>query len=987
MRSGLIRGGRRLLNIANFGGESTNYLEGLYEVYRQNPEKLQPSWKKYFELLDQDKNYTPEAISREVHGTTNRPGAGLGGSVSTSQTVNIIDQLYKGDVNADVLRLSELAAAYRTYGHLLATIDPLELPKRPPFYKAQVPDIHERLSPERFGLSASSLSATIPKLDIPGHIGSSSTVSECIEKFKKIYCGPIGFEFSHIPSQEVQNFFISKIENADFLKLSRDEYLRFFKVIYNGVRWEQFCLKAFPTIKRFGLDGLEGMLILFDVFEESAKKFGTKKFMIAMSHRGRLNVLANVMNKPLHDIFAEFRGKNWFVSPLFRSGDVKYHFGYSTKKGDLEIELEHNPSHLQYVHPILVGRTYSSQLALGKDGKSKIVPIVVHGDASVSAEGVVYETLQMSHIPGYSIGGTIQIVANNQIGFTTHPEEGSSSRYPTDVGKILESPTIHVNSTSIESLAFAGRLAFEYRARFNRDIFINVVGFRRFGHNELDMPKFTNAEMYSRVDKTKDILTVYRKYLLDNNLLDQETISATENELEKRFEAALQKSAEVKEIAIPPIPEEWKKMYEGYSHNSPYGGVKGPEKPIETGLPYDVLVRHAKMTSELPAHIHPHTSIKRIFDTRAKTADGSPDIDYGFAEILAYSTLASEGFQVRISGQDSKRGTFSHRHVFVQCQKTFEYHNVFKNHENVDKITVYNSLLSEMAALGFEYGYALQSPKILAIWEAQFGDFANIAQAIADEFVASGETKWDQQNGVVMFLPHGYDGQGPDHSSARVERYLQLSNEMENFEGLWDLSDDNISRLVNISIVNCTTADNLFHVLRRQVHRNYRKPLIAITGKRMLKFRGCFCSLSDLQTGTRFRRYIRDEEAENVHTLLLCSGQVYYDLLEKRGTSEVKGFAIARVEELTPFPFRQVVEDLSRYKNLKRVKWCQEEPMNAGPWNFVAPRIRAILKKLGKELDVTYVGRLPCAAPSVGDSRLHNEELVRYLKDAFDVSE
>ncbi|EKX72305.1 2-oxoglutarate dehydrogenase E1 component, putative [Theileria equi strain WA] len=986
MRVGLIRGGRRLLNVANFGGESANYLEHLYQVYRQSPEQLQPSWKKYFELLDQDKNYTLEAIARERPGlASTQPGAGVGGNASTSQAVSILDQLGQGNVNTDVLRLSELAAAYRTFGHLLTSLDPLELPRKPPFHKAQVPNIHERLSPESFGFSASSLAASIPKLDIPGYIGSSSTIGECIEKYKKAYCGSIGFEFSHIPSPEVQNFFISKIEDDDFLKFSRDEHLQFFKGVYNGVRWEKFCIKAFPTIKRFGLDGLEGMLVLFDVFEESASKFGVKKFMMAMAHRGRLNVLANVMNKPLHDIFAEFRGKNWFVSPLFRSGDVKYHFGHVTKKGDLELELLHNPSHLQYVHPVLAGKVCANQFELGPDGKSQVVPIVVHGDAAFSGEGIVYETLQMGYIPGYSIGGTIHIIANNQIGFTASPEEGSSCRYPTDVAKMMESPIIHVNSTSIEAIAFAGRLAFEYRAKFHKDIYINVVGFRRFGHNELDMPKFTNAEMYSKVDKTADILDTYRKHLLKNNLLDEETIVATEKQLEKRFEEALQKSTQVKEIDFLKVPKKWEKMYQGFSHDSPYGALNGEEKHVETGLPYDVLLRHAKMTSEIPSHIQPHTSIKRIFETRVKAANGSPEIDYGFAEIIAYSTLASEGFQIRLSGQDSRRGTFSHRHAFVQCQKSFEYHNVFKNHENADRIAVYNSLLNEMAALGFEYGYALQSPSILTIWEAQFGDFANIAQVIADEFVVSGETKWDQQNGVVMFLPHGYDGQGPDHSSARIERYLQLSSEREDFEGLWDMSDDKISRLVNVSIVNCTTADNLFHVLRRQVHRDYRKPLIAITGKRMLKFRGCFCSLSDLQTGTKFKRYIPDKEAENVHTLLLCSGQVYYDLLEKRDTTGVKGFAIARVEELTPFPFKEVIQDLGRYKNLKAIKWCQEEPMNAGPWSFVVPRMQAIFKRIGRTFDMKYVGRVPCAAPSVGDSRLHNLELAKYLNEAFDL--
>ncbi|UKJ89162.1 2-oxoglutarate dehydrogenase E1 component [Theileria orientalis] len=1033
MRFGLLRISQNLRQFVNFNGESSNYLEYLYYVYRTDPNHLQKSWQNYFSFLEQGKNYPVHHFDRNVI-FKNVP---LFSNQATSQASELISKVAEGVAGPEVLKLNELASAYRTYGHLVSTVDPLDLPKRIPFFRT-VEGMEERLDIKNYKLTAEELSKTVPNLGLGGIFNAEGTVQSQIDKLKERYCGNISFEFGHISDSQAVAFLIDQIESENFWNLSKEESLACFKSICRAVKFEQFCAKAFPTLKRFGMDGIESLLVLLESIEKSSREFGANSILMTMSHRGRLGVLSNFLNKPLEESFAEFRGANWFVDSNFRSGDVKYHNGYTCVKNGLDIQMISNSSHLQFSHPVLTGLVKAKQHFEQDVKKEKTVPVAIHGNSAISGQGMPYEVVQMSKIKGFTVGGTINIVVNNQIGFTASPMEASSSRYPTDVAKVVEAPVIHVNAYSIEGVVFAGKLACLYRQKFHTDVFINLVGFRRFGHNELDMPKFTNAEMYHKVDQVPNLMVYYKNYLNTKMGIDIEELDKIENATGSDFQKSLELSKSIDRIKEPIQNENWRSilgLIEGfYVDNSLHNrvmqriaaskkGSKGASlaaadngkqltlnpEVLRTGLGRDLLLKLGLKCTTIPEEIKLHNSIKKIFDQRLQALNSGTGIDTAISEVLAFSSLSHDGFHVRLSGQESKRGTFSHRHAQVQCQNTFKYYNVF---DGMD-VRILNSYLSELAAVGFEYGYSLYSPKTLNIWEAQFGDFVNGAQVIIDSFITSAETKWNYFSGVVMFLPHGYDGQGPDHSSCRVERFLQSSNDSEDLSDNLGLGED-YAKLVNISVVNCSIASNLFHVLRRQMHRPYRKPLICVTGKKLLKLRGAFSNLSEFETGTFFQRYIPDplfnpnimdhlykgapgagkasgggkvdsKQLDKVEKVILCSGQIYYDLLEfrennKEAQKNLEKVAIARLEEITPFPAQWVLDDLRLYRNLKTVVWCQEEHENGGCYYFVRERLNNLLKILresyGSKVDaaVKYAGRLPCATTAVGDPKTHNDE-------------
>ncbi|KAK1443030.1 2-oxoglutarate dehydrogenase E1 component [Babesia gibsoni] len=881
---------------------------------------------------------------------------------------DLVASVAKDSERVALVRLAELVRAYRTHGHCKSTVDPLELPKKPPFHRFLPKDLDAKLSPSAYGLTDADLSLPLHKGLVAGHMGNCSTVGECIESLKRSYCGDFAVEFTHLPEEE-QRFFVERVEAVDAFNLSREDRLHYFECIAKAVLFERFCAKAFPTIKRFGADGLESMVVALETIAQLAEGDSVESLMLAMSHRGRLNVLVNILEKPLEEMFAEFRGKTWYAkegSEFF--GDVKYHFGHSTQRRNLRLEMLHNPSHLQFVFPVVVGKSRARQATLGVE-PSKVVPVVLHGDAAFSGEGVTYETVQMSRIPEYSAGGTINIVVNNQIGFTTYPGAGSSTRYTTDLGKMVESPSIHANAHNVESVVFASRLAYEYRQRFGKDAFINLVGFRRFGHNELDMPKFTNAEMYALVDKKDDVLTAYRKYLLSNGLLEEAELAEIEGRTQAFFENALKKSVEVGEL---PLPTQF------MSYKAPAGTTGSPA----TGVDADKLMEMGKILNAVPEDFQMHPAIKRIFKERVKAMETGKNIDTGLAEALAYASLAMEGFRIRLAGQDSKRGTFSHRHSTVQCQKTFKSFNIFSGLKEGERIEILNSLLSETAAMGFEYGYGLEDGNILNIWEAQFGDFANVAQAVIDEFIVSGEVKWAQRSCMCLFLPHGFDGQGPDHSSARVERFLQLSDEIEDVKHLLTLSEEEHAKRVNVSIINCSKSSILFHALRRQMLRDFRKPLIAITGKKLLKLRGSYSDIKEFGPQFKFRPVIPDANCkpEAVDTLVFCSGQIYFDIVDRVEELGAANVAVTSVEQLCPFPAKEIKAELERLPKVKRLVWCQEECANAGGWSYMYPRFANLLSHLGLPLQLEYVGRSSLAAPSCGDGKTHTVEAQRILE-------
>lgn len=909
---------------------------------------------------------TSKTVENAVDQVFTPPGSSAHGSL-VSELAAVSDD----SLRITLIRLAELVRAYRAYGHCISTFDPLDLPRELPFHKFIPKDIGIRLSPATYGLSEADLSLCLPRGLVAGHIGGSSTVGECLENLRKSYCGDFAIEFIHLPSEE-QSFFVDRIERPGAMEFSREERLRFFESISRAVLFERFCTKAFPTVKRFGADGVESMVVSLDVMSELAEKGSVDSMMMAMSHRGRLNVLVNIMQRPLSEMFAEFRGRNWYTKEGSEfSGDVKYHFGYSSKRGNLRLEMLNNPSHLQFVHPVAVGKARARQDELGV-ASSKVVPIVLHGDAAFSGEGVTYETVQMSCIPEYTVGGTINIVVNNQIGFTTYPAQGSSTRYTTDLAKIIESPALHVNAHNVEAVVFASRLAFEYREKFGKDVFVNLVGFRKFGHNELDMPKFTNADMYMRVDKKEDVLTAYRNFLLSKSVFTESELSDVESRTQAIFENGVKESIEVTDVADPPQQLPWKVL-------------DGTTSPVVTGVGLPKLVELGKILNAVPEDFQLHPAIKRIFKERVKSIETGSNIDIGLAEALAYASLATDGFRVRLGGQDSIRGTFSHRHSTVQCQKTFRRFNIFSALDNGGNIKVLNSLLSETAAMAFEYGYGLETPQILNIWEAQFGDFANVAQPIIDEFIVSAETKWAQRSAMCLFLPHGFDGQGPDHSSARIERFLQLSDEVEDVSTLLSIPSEAHAKNVNIAVINCTKSSNLFHALRRNMLRKFRKPLIVMTGKKLLKLRGTFSSLEEFGPEYSFRAVIPDAtaNASDVDTLILCSGQVYFDLANRVSELGVGNFAVTTVEQLCPFPVHELKAEFERFPNLKRLVWCQEEHSNAGAWAYMSPRICDLLRKIGSMLQVEYVGRPPLAAPSCGDGKTHAMEVQRYLNEAI----
>eukprot|EP00371_Babesia_bovis_P000211 XP_001608858.1 2-oxoglutarate dehydrogenase E1 component [Babesia bovis T2Bo] len=868
-----------------------------------------------------------------------------------------------------LLRLSELVRAYRTEGHCVSTLDPLDLPREPPFHRFIPSDVSTKLCHTTYGLKDEDLGRPLPSGLIPGHMGSSSTVAECIDNLRRTYCGDFAVEFIHLPEEE-QRFFIERIERPGAMDFSKEDRLNFFRSIARAVTFERFCTKAFPTVKRFGADGIESSILAVDVLSEMSMAFGVDSLIMGMSHRGRLNMLVNVLNRPLEEMFAEFRGKNWYATEGSEyCGDVKYHFGYSSKRGNLHVDMLNNPSHLQFVHPVVAGKARARQVISNLES-TRVLPVVLHGDAAFSGEGVTYETVQMSRIPEYTVGGTINIVVNNQIGFTTYPSGGASTRYTTDIAKMVESPALHANAHNVEAVVLASRLAFEYRQKFGKDVFVDLIGFRKFGHNELDMPKFTNAEMYARIEKKEDVLVAYRKFLLSHGVFTEPELLAIESEIQDVFEAALKKSKDIVDIPLPPHSLNWKIP---------------PLSSTVTGVEPHRLVELGKALNGVPQDYQLHPAIRRIYNERSKAIEAGNNIDTGLAEALAYASLAEDGYRVRLVGQDSKRGTFSHRHSSVQCQKTFRFFNIFENVPNGSNIEVYNSLLSETAAMAFEYGYGLEDSRVLNIWEAQFGDFANVAQPIIDEFVVSGEAKWAQKSAMCLFLPHGFDGQGPDHSSARIERYLQLSNEPEDVSEFVSMSTDDHARRVNIAVINCTRSSNLFHALRRQMLRDMRKPLIVMTGKKLLKLRGTYCNIEEFGPSYGFRPMIpasvSNEDA--VDTLILCSGQVYFDISDRVSELSVGNVAVTTVEQLCPFPAGALKSELERYPNLKRLVWCQEEHANAGGWSYVSPRICSLLAHLGSGLRLEYVGRPPLSAPSCGDSRTHGVELQKFLSIAI----
>ena len=848
----------------------------------------------------------------------------------------------------DSIAAMMLIRTYRVRGHLAANLDPLGLMER------QLP---ADLTPEYHGFKEADLDRPIY---LGGALGmETGTVRELVTTLRANYCGNVGVEYMHINDVEERRFIQERIEGRDkeiqFSELGKKAILN--KLI-EAEQFEKFLGRKYVGTKRFGLDGGESMIPAMESIIKIGGQNGIQEIVFGMPHRGRLNMLGNVMQKPFRVIFHEFSGGSANPDDVGGSGDVKYHLGTSTDRefdgNKVHLSLTPNPSHLEAVDPVVLGKVRAQQTIRHDGTRSQVMPVLMHGDAAFAGQGIVAECFGFSGLTGYNTGGTLHFVVNNQVGFTTSPQFARSSPYPSDVAKIVQAPIFHVNGDDPEAVTYATKVATEFRQTFKRDVVIDMWCYRRFGHNEADEPSFTQPLMYARIAKHPPVSEIYAARLRKEGVIDdawyQANIDQFVNRLEGDFEAAAGYKAN---------KAEW---FEGR-----WTGLSKPKEEVTgrraavTGVAAGELRGIGKTLTTVPNGFAIHKTLARILDAKAATLDAGENIDWATAEALAFGSLLKDKFGVRLSGQDSGRGTFSQRHSVWVSQEDGGKYTPLK--AVAPGFEVLDSPLSEFGVLGFEYGYALADPKTLVLWEGQFGDFVNGAQTIIDQFIASGEAKWLRANGLVMLLPHGYEGQGPEHSSARLERFLQLCAED------------------NMQVANCTTPANYFHVLRRQMLRDFRKPLVIMTPKSLLRHKRAVSTLADMGAGTSFHRCLDDLNPvpdQQVRRLVLCSGKVYYDLLEAREKAGRDDIYLLRVEQLYPFPADVIKQYADRFSNLEEVVWCQEEPRNAGAWHFVA---RPIEDTLGRRAE--YAGRAAAAATATGLMKRHNAEQAKLIAEAL----
>ena len=943
-------------------GGNAAYLADLYARWVEKPDSVDVSFAELFAALNDD----ARAVLTDASGASwaPRPRGGFAPEEPAAPASKErraqppIDPATIRAAQLDSIRALMLIRSYRVRGHLEADLDPLRLnPKKP----------HPELQPEFWGFTTEEdLNRPI---FIDGVLGlETATPKQIIERVRATYCGPIGVEFMHIQDPGQKSWIQQRIEGAPWLGLySPAEKEQILTQLTEAEGFEAFCAKKYVGTKRFGLEGGETTISAVQTAIETAARMGTSEIAIGMAHRGRLNVLVNVVKKPYTKVFAEFKGSGANPDDVGGSGDVKYHLGTSA---DLEIDghkvhlsLQPNPSHLEAVDPVVIGKIRARQDKAGDIvERSSSMAILLHGDAAFAGQGLVYETLAMSQLVGYRTGGTLHIVTNNQIGFTTVPVHAYSGLYCTDVAKSIQAPILHVNGDNPEAVVWAARLITEYRMTFHADIVLDIVCYRRHGHNEGDEPAFTQPQMYARIKEMKTVRTLYAESLAAEGSVSAERSQAILDAFNAKLEEAFQ--------AAPSYKVNKADWLEGHWQGIKAAGTDSGEVEEATAVPLETLREVGGALCRVGEGFHANPKITRQLEAKKAAIEAGEGLDWATGEALAFGTLLLEGHRVRLSGEDVQRGTFSHRHAVLIDQTTqAEYAPLNNIRPGQEMFQAFNSLLSEMGVLGFDYGYSLADPNTLVLWEAQFGDFANGAQVIIDQFIASGETKWLRMSGLVMLLPHGYEGQGPEHSSARLERYLQLCAER------------------NMRICNFTTPANYFHALRRQVRANYRKPLIVMTPKSLLRHKLAVSSLSEFGPGSAFRFVIPEIDAiapeEKVRRVVICTGKVYYDLLAERRDKQIDDVAIIRLEQIYPFPKKTLAATLAPYKQAE-VVWCQEEPENMGAWHFVDRRIEKLLEDLGgASRRPVLVGRANAASPATGMARVHATQQETLVKQAL----
>ena len=944
------------------------FIEEMYLRFINNDPTLAQNWKDYFRSLGEDL----KSVAKEIEGPSWQPN---------KKKININIEKYKkelattveslsSDINdqnseqskADSIKAIALIRAYRIRGHLIANLDPLGMMERK--------YLHE-LHPADHGFKKEDYNK---KIFLHSYLDKSyASINELISFLKRIYCSSIGVEYMHISDPVEKIWFREKMEKEEnqlkFTDIGKKSILN--KLI-QAEGFEKFLALKFVGTKKFGLDGAESLMPALEQIIKRGGQLNVKEVKIGMPHRGRLNVLANLLQKSYKRMFNEFVGE-YASTPEESAGDVKYHLGASSNRefdgNSVHISLTDNPSHLEAVNPVVLGQTRAKQFFHQDTKRNKVIPILIHGDAAFAGQGVVAECFSMSGLKGHNTGGTIHIIVNNQIGFTTSPRFARSSPYPSDLGKVVEAPILHCNGDDPEAVVHCAKIAIEFRQKFNKDVVIDMICYRRFGHNEGDEPSFTQPLMYKKIREHPTTLNVYGNKLIKENIITKEEF----DKMKKKFKNLLDEQFKTAKDYKPKI-----KWYEGTW--SRYKPEKGKDKRGNSGVDLDKLVKISEKINSVPSEMNVHKTIDKILGLRKQSVLQKKGIDWGTAEALAFGSLLEEGYPVRLVGQDSGRGTFSQRHSVLRNQidnsRYIPLNNISKKQKNFEPV---DSFLSELAVLGFEYGYSLVEPGTLTIWEAQFGDFANGAQVIIDQFISSGERKWSRASGLVMLLPHGYEGQGPEHSSGRLERFLQLC------------AQD------NLQVMNCTTPANYFHALRRQIHRDFRKPLVIMTPKSLLRNKLCVSNLEDFGKKNSFHRvlwdhaidpkensFIKLKKSNKIRKVILCSGKIYFDLLEAREKLKKDDVVFYKIEQLYPFPIKSLVKEIKPYAKTAKFYWCQEEPKNMGAWFSVRDYIQWTLEYIGANNNkISYIGRNPSASPATGYATRHIAQQKEIIKNVF----
>ncbi len=913
------------MNLDFINRANADYVDGLYQEYLRDPESVDPQWALFFAGFEAGRGSAP---SGNGAGTS----AELGAHPAAEHNIGVFDLIH----------------SYRELGHLIATLDPL----------GNNLTSHPLLEPDEFGFGDADLDRVV---ECPSFKGcSTATLRDLIARLRATYCDTLGVEYMDISDKQQRSWLQERMEpTLNKPQLSAEDRKHILNTLSAAEGFEQFIHTKYVGQKRFSLEGGEALIPLLTTLIEDAGTSGFEEIIMGMSHRGRLNVLANILRKPYEMIFAEFEG-TFLRSDIQGDGDVKYHLGYArdhtTRSGrKVHVSLCSNPSHLEAVDPVVEGIVRAKQHYHQDTARTRVVPVLIHGDAAFTGQGLVSETLALSELEGYRTGGTIHIIINNQIGFTTSPEDYRFTRYPSDVAKIIQTPVFHVNGDDPEAAVQAAQLAMAFRNTFKKDVIIDLVCYRKHGHNEADDPTFTQPVMYKKIEAHPTVRQVYAGRLSAAGVVSAEEAAKVVADWREIFDDALNYARDF-------MPRQ-----QVFALGGVWQGLQwaGDDWSAHTAVPIETLQRVADGTLAVPDGFAAHPKVRKLLEQRAEMLQPQGKIDWGCAEMLAFGTLLLEGTKIRLSGQDSGRGTFSHRHSVLRDVKTNERY-VPLDHLDTDqgRFIVIDSMLSEAAVLGFEYGFSSADPRNLVIWEAQFGDFANGAQVIIDQFISSAESKWQRMSGLVMLLPHGYEGQGPEHSSARLERYLQLCAEN------------------NLQVCNLTTPAQYFHALRRQMHRSFRKPLIIMSPKSLLRHKLCVSSPLDLSEGT-FQPALGEIDVidpATVRRVLFCSGKVYYDLLAARRERDIHDIAILRVEQLYPFPEKEVATVLHPYAAAREVLWVQEEPWNMGAWHDMYRRLRRVI---GDSRALGYAGRSAAASPAVGSYKVHQAEAAELINNAL----